>query len=891
MPANDLDKIFKPENIALIGASEDKGSVGFTLMENLKNRPKGELFPVNPNREETLEVETFSSVTEVSEPVDLAVIATPAQTVPNLVRECGETGIMGLIILSAGFSETGDEGAKLEEEIKKIREEYGMRIIGPNCLGIINPAEFLNASFTDQMPESGEIAFISQSGALASATLDWAISAQFGFSSFVSVGNMVDVDFSDLIDYFGRDPGTGSILMYIEAIEDARNFSSAARGFARTQPIMAVKSGKHKESAEAIASHTGSLAGADEVYNSVFKRFGITRVDTIDDLFSASETLAKQNPPEGPNLAIVTNAGGPGAMATDALMDLDGSLAELSESTIEKLRENIPSTSSLANPIDVTGGADQGQYRKATELCLKDENVDGVLCIYSPVGTLSPTEAAEAISDLKKGTDKPLLACWMGGEKVAKGREILRQGGLSVQPAPEQSVKAYMYLNRYARNLERLLETPEELPVDRAPPKYNLKAMIRRIARDERELLTEVESKKILRTYGIPCPEIHTAETEDEAARVAAKIGFPVVLKINSHEITHKSRAGGVELNLNNREEVKEAHNNIMKRVEDKHPSAKIQGVTVQKMIKNKGVELILGSKYDQTFGSTVLFGKGGTEVGYYNDTAVGLPPLNKTLARRLMEETRVYKYIQDSEDYSEDLQRDLEEHLVRLSQLIIDFPEIKELDINPLTRVGDEFQALDARIIIDRDLVNVEQNYREHLVIEPYPRKYVEEWRLGDGRPVTLRPIRPEDEPLEFGLFDNFSPETWRYRFFGPMKEVTHEDMVRFTNIDYRREMAIIGILEENGERKMIGVGRLIIDPDGKAGEYAVVVGDPWQGLGLGEKLTDAIIGVAEDKGLETIYGTIMKENRRMINLVQKMGFEVSKEDEDTVRAVLRLR
>ncbi len=891
MPSHGLDNIFKPENIAVVGASEEKDSIGRTIMENLMERPKGELYPVNPNRDEVLGLKSKSKVTEIPESVDLGVIATPAPTVPQVVEECGESGIGGLVIISAGFSETGKEGKKLEQEISEANKEYDMRIIGPNCLGIINPSQDLNASFTNQMPDSGEIAFLSQSGALASATLDWAISAQFGFSSFVSVGNMVDVDFSDLIDYFGRDPRTGSILMYIEAIKDAKEFVSAARGFARTQPIMAVKSGKHKKSAQAVASHTGSLAGADEVYDAVFKRCGVTRVDTIDDLFTCSETLAKQDLPEGSQIAIVTNAGGPGAMATDALIDLGGDLATLSDSTVSDLEEALPSTASLANPIDVTGGANANQYRKATEICLEDGNVDGVLCIYAPVGTLSPTSAADAIEGLKENVKKPLLACWMGGEKVGEGRKILRQGGLSVQSAPEQSIKAYMYLNRYARNLERLLETPEELPVDRTPPKYNLKAMIRRIARNDREILTETESKKILRTYGIPTPTTHIASTSREAVKYASKLGFPIVLKVYSEDITHKRKVGGVALNINSKDEVKEKYEEIMERVKENRPSAEIEGVTVQKMIQDQRIELILGSKTDPTFGSTIVFGKGGSDVEYYQDIAVGLPPLNQSLARHLMEDTRVYRQMKDSDEYSHEQLRLIEEHLVRLSQLIIDFPEIRELDINPLASSGDEYLALDARVIIDKDKVTEGSEYRDHLVFESYPRKYIEEWQLDDGRPVTLRPIRPEDEPLEFELFETFSKETWRYRFFGPMKDVTHEDMVRFTNIDYRREMAIIGVLEEEGERKMIGVGRLIIDPDKNAGEYAVVVGDPWQGLGLGEKLTDAIIGVAEDKELDYIYGTIMKENTRMINLVEKMGFEIEEESDETVRAELRLR
>lgn len=886
MSGKDLEKIFDPKTIALIGATDREGSVGLTLMKNLMNRQESKLYLINPNRDSVLGIETISSVREISKPVDLGIIATPASTVPGIVEECGNAGIATLVIISAGFGEVGLEGKRLEDDIKEKRRNFGLRILGPNCLGVIRPSTNLNASITDQMPDPGSIAFISQSGAIASATLDWGIAAHFGFSNFVSIGNMSDVDFGDLIDYFGSDPKTKSILLYIESVKDAQKFMSAARGFARTKPIMAVKSGKHKESAQAVVSHTGSMAGDDEVYDAAFKRAGVTRVDSIDDLFTCSETLAKQNLPKGSNLAIVTNAGGAGVMAVDALIDQGGYLASFSDATIKALKEKLPSRVSWSNPVDVTGDANAKEYRIPVEACLKDENVDGILCIYAPQGQLTPEDAARSITDLREAAQKPLLACWMGGEKVQKGREILRQHGFSVQQAPEQSVKSFMYLNRYARNLERLLETPEELPVDRIPPKYHLKAMLKRIVRDDREILTEEESKKILRAYGISSPDTHVATSPEEAQRIASQIGFPVVLKINSTDITHKRKVGGIALNLISEAEVAENYKEIMNRVKKRHPSADILGITVQKMISNVEVELILGSKKDAAFGATILFGRGGTGVEYIRDVAVGLPPLNQTLARMLMEDTKVYEQLKESPE----VLRLLDECLVRLSQLIIDFPEIKELDANPLAVVGEEVTALDARIIVDKDLVLSEPEPGEHLVIEPYPRKYVEQWRLDNGIPVTLRPIRPEDEPLEFKLFDTFSRETWRYRFFGPIKEITHEDMVRFTNIDYRREMAIIGILTEDGKDKMIGVSRLIIDPDGKTGEFAVVVGDPWQGLGLGEKLTDSIIGVAEDKGLETIYGTILADNIRMLNLCRKLGFRIEGENRDTLRATLQL-
>lgn len=886
MPAENLDKIFDPKNVALIGASEQEDSMGFRLMKNLSINPDRPLYPVNPESGSILGIETFPTVEEIPVSVDLGVICTPPSTIPSTVEECGQMDIPALVIISRGAQKEDPEGKKLGRILEEKKVKYGMRILGPNSLGVIRPSVNLNASVTNLTPDPGSITFISQSGAIAYATLDWGIAAQFGFSNFVSVGNMIDVDFGDLIDYFGSDVETHSILLYIESVKNAQKFMSAARGFARTKPIMAVRSGKFRETLQTVPPQISPITGEDEVYDAAFKRAGVTRVNSIDDLFTCSETLAKQNLPEGPNLAIVTNANGPGVMAADALIDQNGVLASLSQESIKTLKDELPEGADCSNPINVTVEANVEEYQTSLEICLQDPQVDGVLCVYAPQGRFSPKETARAIGGFLKNTQKPVLACWMGGEQVEEGREILRAHGFSVQPTPEQSVKSFIYLNRHARNLERLLETPEELPVDRTPPKYHLKAMFKRIVRQNRRILTEEESKKVLQTYGLSGPETHVATSPEEAQRIASQIGFPVVLKINSPDITHKKKAGGVVLNLISETEVKENFEQIMQKIEKRHSSAEVKGVTVQKMVSGVDVELILASKKDSTFGATLLFGRGGAGVNYIRDVAVGLPPLNQTLARMLMEATQVYGQLKDSPE----ILRLLDEYLVRLSQLIIDFPEIRELDINPLAVVGKDVLPLDARITLDKELVLSEPEPNEHLAIAPYPRKYVEQWRLDDGRPVTLRPIRPEDEPLEFELFETFSRETWRYRFFGPIKEVSHEDMVRFTNIDYRREMAIIGVLTENGKDKMIGVGRLIIEPNGNKGEFAIVVGDPWQGLGLGEKLTDSIIGIAEDKGLNFIYGTILADNRPMINLCRKLGFKLEREDKDTFRAVLKL-
>ncbi|KXA97947.1 hypothetical protein AKJ37_01895 [candidate division MSBL1 archaeon SCGC-AAA259I09] len=882
-----MDKIFEPDNIAVIGATEKEDSVGLTLMKNLIDRPKGETYPVNPKRDEVLGRKSFESVEQIPDPVDLGVIATPASTVPKIVEECGESDISALTIISSGFSETGPKGAKLENKIEKIREKYNIRILGPNCVGFINPERSLNVSLIDEMPDTGNELFISQSGGLATSILDWAISANFGFRAFITTGNMIDIDTGDLIDYFGRDPDVRSILMYIEDIYNARKFISAARSFARTKPILAVKSGKYKERARDTVYSAKQLASSDEVYEAALKRAGITRVNSIEDLFTCSEVLAKHYRPKGSKLAIVTNAHGPGTMASDTLIKNGGQLASLSKETISDLEEILPLRAEVGNPVYITGYAEPEQYKKSVEACLKDEDVDGVLCIYAPVGTMSQEAVAKSIADLKQTTSKTILISLMGGDKVSKGVEILRQSGFSVQFSPEQSVRNYMYLYRFAKNREDLLETPEELPVDRTPPKYHIKTMIEGIAEKGRETLTEVESKKVLETYNVPCREIQVVKSSNQAVRQASKIGFPVLLKINSASTSFEKKIGE-KANLQSKNAVREAYEELVDIAKENYPDTETEGLTVQKMVHGEETEIILGSKKDPLFGSVLFFGKGGKYSEYYNDIAVGLPPLNQSLARHLIEETKIYEKIKKFENSSE-LLRHLDEYLVMLSQLIIDFPEIDEININPLTKIDNNFLALDAEIKIDKDLALGNPEPNEHLVIEPYPRKYVEEWRLNDGRPVTLRPIRPEDEPLMFELWETFSEETIRYRFFGPMKEITHEDSVRFTNIDYRREIAIAGVLEEDEERKMIGVGRLIIDPDEDSGEVAIVVGDPWQELGLGEKLVDSIIRVAKDKGLETIWGDISADNQSAINLSKKLGFEI-KQRGNKVKIILEL-
>ncbi|MFX1508762.1 MAG: bifunctional acetate--CoA ligase family protein/GNAT family N-acetyltransferase [Promethearchaeota archaeon] len=895
MVTTNLDQIFNPKSIALIGASEEEGSVGQILMRNLTMIALHEkVFPINIRHKEVMGIKTFAKVGDVPEPIDLAIIATPAKTVPGIVEECGQAGIKGIIIISAGFKEIGSEGLALEKELIELKRKYNLRIIGPNCFGIIRPSIQLNATFAEAMPKAGNIAFISQSGALGSAIIDWALSQNLGFSNFVSVGSMIDVDFGDLIDYFGTDPQTRSIILYIEGITDARKFMSAARHFAKTKPIIVVKAGKYGESAKAAASHTGSLTGSDLVYDAAFKRAGIVRIEEISDLFNAAETLGMQPLPGGSHLAIITNAGGPGVMAADALLQRGGKLAQLSEATIKELDKILPPFWSRGNPIDILGDADAQRYRETMSICLADKNVDGILLIYTPQAIAAAETIAKNIvsaCDARGGCEKTILTSFMGGNKVEKANQIFTENGYPTYWTPEHAVATYMYMYQYKRNLELLYETPEELPIESAPPKRPITVLLRNAAKQKREILTEVEAKQLLEFNNIPVVKTRIANSVDEAAAVAATIGYPVVLKIHSPDITHKSDAGGVKLNLHDDNEVRNAYNAIIEAAKAHNPTAKIQGVTVQAMIEPTGTEVILGAKRDPLFGPVILFGMGGVGVEFFNDVSLGFPPLNQTLARRIMEDTRVYEVLVKGYRRIPPVNlKLLEELIVRFSQMIVDFPEIKELDINPLLVDDKHVIALDARVVIDLSRIEKKGDSPQELVISPYPKRYEQIWRIRDGRTVLFRAIKPEDEPLWLEMFQNFSEESIRYRFFEIIKDTPHEVRIRYTNIDYDREIAIVPILNERGKDRILGVVRLIEEPDGKRGEIAFIIADPWQGLGLGSKLIDYMIEISIDRGLEEIYGVMLPDNYRAHKLMQKMGFTLEKTKDDLVKATLDL-
>jgi len=884
-----VEHMLNPKAVAAIGASEQEGSVGAFLMKNLlEGKDRRRVYPVNPARENVMGIKSYPNIASVPEHVDLAVIATPAKTVPGLVEECAKAGVAGVVIISAGFRETGPEGAKLEEDIRRIQSRHDIRVLGPNCVGIMRPHIGLNATFLRDNPRPGQIAFVSQSGALGSALLNWAVSTGIGFSMFASLGSTLDIDFGDMIDYLGEDPNTRSIIIYMEGVGNAKKFMSAARGFARTKPIIVIKAGKQTAGAKAATSHTGALAGDYAVYDAAFKRAGVVMVDEIADLFNCAEVLDSRFLPLGSKLAIVTNAGGPAVLAADSVVTYGGQLAPLAVETIETMGAALPTYWSHANPLDILGDADVKRYELAVRTCISDASVDGLLVIYTPQGVADPTVLAETVAKIEAAKRKPVLTVWMGQESVEEARRVFNRNGIPTYPTPEEAVKTYMYMYHYKRNLELLYQTPEELPVDFSPPRSHLKVLIRKAAK--KRALTQVEVDRFLDAYNIPRAKGSLAESVEKATMIASDVGYPVVLKIASQDILHKTDVGGIIVGIESPKALKDAYQALVERTRKVAPEARIDGVYVQKMIMDVDYELILGAKKDRDFGSVILFGMGGVGVELLHDVAIGLPPLDQVLARRVVEETRIYQALSKGLRNKPPIDlRALEELMVRFSNLIVDFPEIGEMDINPLVASAGGLCVLDARIIVDPSAIEHTEPY-SHLVIMPYPTKWVTHWRSRDGTEITLRPIRPEDEPIELEFIRGLSTETSRFRFFQIIKDLPHEALVRFCNIDYDREMAFIAETREGDRKIEIGVSRLIMEPNRKRGEFAVVVADKYQGKSLGIKLVDMLVEVAKEKGLETIYGDIMPENLKMIRLCEKLGFTIRRERESVI-AELKLK
>ena len=891
-----LDPLFLPRSIALIGATDREGTVGRSVLANLRETAFSlKLYPINPSRDEILGLKTYRRIQDAPAPIDLALIVTPAQSVPALVGECVDAGVKSAVVISAGFREQGKSGAELEAEIQQHLSRGSMRLVGPNCMGFMNPTIGLNATFAKSMPQKGSVAFLSQSGALQTAILDWSHKEHVGFSAIVSTGSMLDVGWGDLIYHFGDDPHTKSILIYMESVGDARSFLSAAREIALGKPIIVIKAGRSEAASRAAASHTGALTGSDDVLEAALRRCGVLRVQNISDLFYMAEVLSKQPRPRGPRLTIVTNAGGPGVLATDALIATGGELAVLTQESLQALDGFLSPHWSHANPIDVLADADAERYAKAVEVASKDPNSDGLLAVIAPQGLADPTKVAERLKPFAHNSGKPVLASWMGGEGVAEGTAILNAAGIPTFSYADTAARAFTYMWRYTYNLRGLYETPEL--IEGAIPANEERKQVTQVVNAARgagrTLLNEFESKQLLSHYGIPVVETRVAESEGEAMAQSSHLGFPVVVKLLSNTIAHKSDVDGVRLGLQTPEQVRGAFRSIKRSVEEKVGAEHFAGVTVQPMVGRDGYELILGSSVDPQFGPVILFGSGGVMVEVYRDHALGLPPLNTTLAQRMMEQTKIFAALKGVRGRKPVDLPALEALLVRFSQLVVEQPWIKEIDINPLLASPESLVALDARVVLHDSSMQAAQLPR--TTIRPYPAQYVWEWKLKDGTPVTIRPIRPEDEPLMVQFHATLSERSVYLRYFCSLSlstRVEHERLVRICFGSYDRGFALVADRRnpDTGQHEVLGVGRFSAMNRAEA-EAAVLVSDQWQGRGLGTELLARVARVAREENFKKLSGEILRDNLATQAIFKKTGFSLrSMDDPSSVSATLKL-
>jgi acetyltransferase len=877
MSTHSLSNIFHPNSIAVVGASAKPSTVGRTVLENLQQAGfPGPIYPVNPKYEALLGLKAYASISTLPGVPDLAVVATPAATIPALVRECGEVGVHGLIILSAGFREVGPAGEALERalaaELAKFPE---MRVVGPNCLGVLVPESRLNASFAAAMPQAGRIAFLSQSGALCTSILDWSLAVNIGFSYFVSIGNALNVKVGDLIDYFAEDPLTDSIVLYVESVTEARRFMSAARAFTRTKPIVVYKAGRFAESAQAAASHTGAMAGVDAVYDAAFQRAGMVRVYQAEDMFDCAELLARHRAPEGPRLAIITNAGGPGVMAVDELLERRGTLADLSPETLATLDAALPPYWSHRNPVDVLGDAKPDRFALALDAVIADPNVDAALVVLTPQAMTDPTVTAERVAQAAARTHKPVLTAWMGGRFVEPGRAVLTQAGVATYDSPDRAVRAFMYLVSYRRNREILYETPRQVLLDKSLDVRLARAQVDALIKQERGTLTEMESKSLLAAFGVRTTMPLPAYTARDALCIAREIGYPVVMKVHSPQILHKTEVHGVVTGVSSDDEVRRVYEDIVGRARRLRPDAEVRGVTVQRMVSSgEGVELIVGAKKDPVFGAVMMVGAGGITAEVLHDRALELPPLNERLARRMLHALRIWPLLDGFRGRSRVNVDQLVEVLLRLSYLVADNPCLAELDVNPLLVTPDGAVALDARVILDLAAAKSKPRPYSHLAIRPYPEEYVRQETLADGTHVLLRPIQPEDEPMWHQLLARCSIRSLWLRFRYLFKQSTHEMATRFCFIDYDRTMAIAAEVVDGDRRELVGVGRLVADANHSEAEYAVLVADAWQGRGLGKLLTDYCLEICRSWQIDRVVAETTTDNQRMQQILTKRGF-----------------
>jgi acetyltransferase len=878
-----LHTLFEPESIAVIGASETANSIGVTLVRNmLDSGYKGKLFFVNPKHETVFGQPSYASVGTIPQRLDIAVICTEAAAVPEIVEACGRAGCRNVIVIAGGFAEAGSRGASLQRAALENARRHGMRLLGPNCLGIMRPGSQINLTFGHGFAHAGTIGLISQSGALCTAILDWALPNKIGFSNVVSLGAESDVDFGEVLDYMVSDPRTENIFLYIEGIKNARRFMSALRAAARCKPVLLIKVGKHPAGEKAARSHTGALVGADDVFDAALRRAGVVRLANVGQMYAAASALFSHFRPRGNRLAIVTNGGGPGVMAADYAADIGIPLAQLHPATVTRLNELLPANWSKANPIDILGDADPARYGASLQACLDDEGVDGVLAILTPQAMTDPTQAARTVIDITRLSDKPLVTCWMGEEQVGEARKLFQGAGIPTFRTPEPAVDLFSHVSNYYRNRQLLMQTPPSIS-EQAPPRLeSARLVIESALMEGRKILSEMESKAILSAFRIPIAQTMVARSASEAMVLAEELGLPVVMKIDSPQIAHKSDCGGVRLNLNSLAAVRDAWLEIMDGVKKNRPDAQINGIAIEPMIqKANGRELVVGMMRDQVFGPTIVFGPGGTGVEAYNsERAVALPPLNPFLVADMLASTRTNARLGQFRNMPPVSMAAIEAILLSVSAMVCELPWISAMDINPLIVDENGAVAVDARITIEN--MPITAGRYDHMAIHPYPSHLETGYQAKDGTQVRIRPIRPEDVRMEQEFVRALSPESRYMRFMNTIREVSPAQLVRLTQIDYDREMAYVATIDADGAEKEVGVVRYATSPDGESCEFAIVVADDWQGKGLARRLMGVLIDTARGANLRYMHGDFLAENTRMLAFVASLGFVLSAHPED---------
>ena len=876
-----LEHLFFPQSIAVFGASSKPDSVAGRVYHNLvQGGFDGPVYPINPKYQQLDESRCYPDLASIQAQVDVVVIGTPAASVPEILHQCGEHSVRAAIILSAGFSDDGKPNL-LQQALLQIARQYNIRILGPNCLGLIRPKAKLNATFSNNTALRGNLALISQSGALCTAILDWAAQRNIGFSAVISLGDAADIDFGSMLDYLALDPETKGIILYIEGIRDARGFMSGLRSAARMKPVVALKVGRHRASAQAAMSHTGSLVGSNDVFNAALQRAGAVRVHDINELFAIAQLLANQHRVSGNRLAIVTNGGGPGIMATDRALDLGIELAALSDDTFSQLQAQMPAHWSHGNPVDVLGDAPPERYQHAVDICLRDPNVDGVLVLLTPQAMTHPHDVAERMLKIKLPAQKTMLTCWMGQDQVASSRQLFAQHKIPSFTTPENAVEAFGYLVEYYRNQQLLLEVPGPIRQDSEPDVEGARMIIDIALSEQRNLLSRCEANAVLSAFAIPVMPAVECRTPNEALIAAESIGFPVAMKINSPDISHKTDVDGVRLNINNAQAVRSTFRELINDVQRARPEAKLDGVTLESMYhKPHGRELMAGVIRDPIFGPVLTFGAGGTMLEFIRDRATALPPLNTLIIDNMIGHTRVARLLEQFRNQPPVDKRAIIQILRHLSEMVCELPQIRELDINPFIVNEDGAVVLDARIVVDHYSSGLDRY--AHMAIHPYPTRFSSHWQLADGTDILIRPIRPEDASIETAFIARLSAEAKYFRFMRALHELTPEMLVRFTQIDYDKEMALIAVTREANEEKEIAVARYISNPDGASCEFAIVVADEWTKKGIGSQLLRKLMDVAKTRGLHTMEGEVLSDNRPMLDMARSLGFSVlmSKDD-----------